>query len=110
MALTDIELSARALIKLGARPIVSFADGSAESEIALLLFAPTRDGLLSSYAWSFATIQTALTPLPSPPIADFQYSYDIPNDALRILSIKNLREHGKLMRNKTHLMLFKILP
>lgn len=87
MALTDIELSTRALIKLGARPIMSFADGSAESEIASLLFAPTRDGLLSSYAWSFATLQAALTPLPSPPIADFQYSYDIPNDALRILSI-----------------------
>ncbi len=34
MALTDIGLCSRALIKIGAVPITSFDDGTAESEIA----------------------------------------------------------------------------
>ena len=34
MALNDVGLCSRALIRLGAAPITSFADGTAESEIA----------------------------------------------------------------------------
>ena len=87
MAFTDIELCTRALVKLGARPITSFSDGSSESEISSLLYAPARDGLLSSYAWSFATVQVALTPTLPTPVADYAYAYDLPNDVLRILSV-----------------------
>lgn len=87
MALNDIALCTRALVKLGARPITSFTDGSAESEIASLLYAPARDGLLSSYAWSFATLQVNLTRLPSTPVADYLYAYTLPSDLLRVISI-----------------------
>ncbi len=57
MALNDVALCSRALVRLGAAPITSFADGTAESEIAGALFAPTRDALLSAYGWSFASGQ-----------------------------------------------------
>ncbi len=87
MALTDIELCTRALVKLGARPITSLSDGSSEAEIASLLYAPTRDGLLSSYAWSFATVQAALTLSSTAPVADYQFAYNLPNDILRVISI-----------------------
>lgn len=87
MSLSDVALCTRALVKIGARPITSFTDGSAESEIASLLYTPTRDGLLSSYAWSFATMQTTLTRSASSPIADFQYAYTLPTDMLRIISL-----------------------
>lgn len=89
MALSDIALCTRALIKLGARPIANFTEGSAESEIASLLYAPARDGLLSSYAWSFATLQVNLTRLPTPPVADYLYAYTLPTDVLRVISIGN---------------------
>ena len=55
MALSDVALTSRALIRIGAAPITSFDDGTAQSEIAGALFGPTRDALLSAYAWSFAT-------------------------------------------------------
>ena len=84
--LTDIGLCSRALIKIGARPITSFADGSAESEIAALLYAPARDAALSSYAWSFACKQTRLIKLSETPVADYAYTYQLPNDFLRALS------------------------
>ena len=49
MALTAIGLSNRALVKLGAAPIGGFADGTAEAEIAGMLYEPTRDALLSGH-------------------------------------------------------------
>lgn len=86
MALNDVALCSRALIRIGASPITSFTDGSAESEIAGALYAPTRDALLSAYRWSFATGQVALTQLSSAPVADYQYAYQLPNDFLAAIS------------------------
>lgn len=86
MALNDVGLCSRALIRIGASPITSFDDGSAEAEIASALFEPVTNGLLSSYAWSFATAQTELTQLAEAPLADYAYAYQLPNDFLRALS------------------------
>lgn len=87
MALNDVALCSRALIRIGAAPITSFSDGTAESEIAGALFGPVRDGLLSAYAWSFATGQVALNLLEDDtPVADYQYAYSLPSDYLRALS------------------------
>ena len=86
MALNDIALASRALIRIGAAPITSFDDGTAQSEIAGALFAPVRDALLSAYAWSFATGQVALNALSTAPMADYDKAYQLPNDFLRALS------------------------
>jgi hypothetical protein len=86
MALSDIALCSRALIRIGAAPIASFDDGTAESEISGALFAPVRDALLSAYSWSFATGQIALNRLESPPLADYANAFELPGDLLRTLS------------------------
>lgn len=86
MALSDVAMCSRALIRLGAAPIESFADGTAESEIAAALFAPVRDSLLSAYGWSFATGQVSLSELETPPVADYQNAFQLPSDFLRALS------------------------
>lgn len=86
MALNDIGLCSRALVKLGANPITSFNDGSAESEIAASLYAPTRDALLSAYPWTFASGQLALSKLQDAPIADYQNAFQLPIDYLRAIS------------------------
>lgn len=86
MALNDIALCSRALMRIGCAPITSFDDGTAESEIAAALYAPARDALLSAYGWSFATGQVTLTQLDDAPLADYQYSFALPNDFLRALS------------------------
>lgn len=86
MALNDIALCSRALIRIGAAPIASFDDGTAESEIAGALFGPTRDALLSAYAWSFATGQLELDELETPPVADYDHAFQLPTDFLRALS------------------------
>lgn len=86
MALSDIALCSRALIRIGAAPITSFNDGTAESEIAGALFAPVRDSLLSAYGWSFATGQAELVKLVTPPVADYGNAFALPTDYLRALS------------------------
>lgn len=86
MALSDVALCSRALMRIGCEPISSFEDGTAESEIAGALYAPARDALLSAYGWSFATGQVNLTRLDDAPLADYQYAYALPNDFLRAMS------------------------
>jgi hypothetical protein len=87
MALSDVGLCSRALLRIGVHPIASFSDGTAESEIAGLLYGPCRDALLSAYSWSFATGQAALTLLSSSPVADYPYAYQLPLDFLRAVSL-----------------------
>lgn len=86
MALSQIALCARALLKLGAEPIQSFEDGTLEAEVARNLYPSTRDALLSAYPWSFATAQAALPRLLGEPVADFANAFQLPADFLRALS------------------------
>lgn len=106
MALNDVALASRALIRIGAAPITSFEDGTAESEIAGALFAPVRDALLSAYAWGFATGQVELSQLAAPPVADFAHAYGLPNDFLRALSAgrgtRGRGLHYRLARGALH--------
>jgi len=106
MALSDIALCSRALIRIGAVPIQSFSDGTAESEIAGALFAPIRDALLSAYSWSFATGQVALAELSVPPLADYERAFQLPADFLRALSAgaggKGRGLNFRIARNAVH--------
>lgn len=89
MPLSDIGLCARALIRIGAAPISSFDDASAESQIAGALYPSIRDALLSAYPWSFATSQIALARTTDAPIADYACNFGLPDDFLRALSAGN---------------------
>ncbi|CAA7613102.1 conserved hypothetical protein [Candidatus Terasakiella magnetica] len=86
MALSAIALCSRALIRIGAAPIASFDDGSAEAEVAANLYPPIRDAMLSSHPWSFATGQVSLSRLAAEPLADFAAAFQLPGDFLRVLS------------------------
>ncbi|MCA3263006.1 MAG: hypothetical protein ING44_13770 [Telmatospirillum sp.] len=87
MALSQIALCSRALIKLGAQPIASFAEGTVESQVAAALFPSVRDGLISAHPWSFASAQTTLPRLARDPVADHRFAYQLPPDFLRALSV-----------------------
>ncbi|MTI08489.1 hypothetical protein [Curvivirga aplysinae] len=106
MALSAVALCSRALLKLGAEPISSFEDGTAESMAASLLYGSTRDAVLSAYPWTFATAQKGLARLVGKPVADFQYAYQLPPDFLRILSAgEGGRSRGidyQIIENRLH--------
>lgn len=87
--LTAVELCARALLKLGAAPIASFADDKAEAMLAQGLYASVRNGLLVQYPWRFAVAQMALAPLQTAPLSEFTYAFQLPADFLRALNVSN---------------------
>ena len=86
MALSDVALCSRALLKIGAAPIHGFDDATAEADVAGALYGPARDALLSAYPWSFATGQAALNRVIGTPLADYAHAYQLPGDLLRVLS------------------------
>jgi len=86
MALSDVALCGRALIKIGAAPINGFDDATAEAEVAGALYGPVRDALVSAHPWRFATAQAVLNRLTDVPAADYAHAYQLPPDLLRLLS------------------------
>lgn len=86
MPLTDVELCATALVKLGAQPITSFDDAGAEAAIARRLYPVARDALLGSFPWRFAATTAQLQALPGTPAADFGFAVRLPTDCLRVVS------------------------
>jgi hypothetical protein len=86
MALSALALCSRALLKIGAQPIASFDEGTAEAEVAASLYPAARDALLSLHPWSFATAQATLPRLAARPVADFARAFQLPAGFLRALS------------------------
>ena len=86
MSTSSIELCSSAFVKLGARPIGTFEDGTAEARIAASLYPLVRDALLCAHPWSFATAQATLPRLATEPLADFDHAYLLPLDFLKALS------------------------
>lgn len=81
-----LDICSAALVKLGARPLAGFDDGSAEAAVADRLYPVARDALLGSHPWGFSLAQAALAPDPEPPAGDFDAAFLLPGDMLRGLS------------------------
>ena len=100
MALGDIALCARAMVMIGASPVSSFDEDSAEAEIARLLYPTIRDGMLASYPWRFAARGAWLARLAAANDGrdprDGSALFALPRDFIRLLSLEN--EGGKITR------------
>lgn len=83
MAMSRIDLCSRALLKIGANPIASLTEGTAEADVAGNLYDYVRDALLSAHPWHFATTQKKLAALPGSEAATNGYA--LPSDCLRVL-------------------------
>ena len=88
MALSDIALCARALVMIGAAPIVSFEDDSAEAEVAGMLYPVLRDGMLAAYPWRFAARGAWLARRESEDDASGAGMFVLPGDFIRLLSLE----------------------
>lgn len=89
MAFSALALCSRALLKIGAQPVASLEEGTAEAEVAANIYPGIRDALLSAHPWSFATGQASLPRLTGVPVADYAHAYQLPAGFLRALSAGN---------------------
>lgn len=86
MSLSALALCSRALLKIGAQPVASLEEGTAEAEVAANLYPGTRDALLAAHPWGFATGVVTLPRLVAVPVADYAHAFQLPADFIRVLS------------------------
>ncbi len=86
MSHTDVSLCSAALAKLGARPITSFDEPTAEAETAARLYPIVRDATLMAHPWSFTLAQAFLERDTAAPVGDFAFAFRLPADLLRTIS------------------------
>ena len=94
MALTPLVLCSRALLRIGAQPVTSLEEGTAEAEVAATLYPAARDALLAAHPWGFATGQSALARLEGVPVADHAHAFQLPPGLLRVISAGSGRGRG----------------
>lgn len=87
----------RALGRLGESSIMDMDEVTTAGRACRLHFAPTRDALLRSHAWNWATKRVTLTQAVPAPLFNWAYRYGLPADSLRLLEVNG--SDVSLLRN-----------
>ena len=87
-AQSGVEICSMALTRLGANPITSFSQDTAEAIIANENYAAVRGQLLGSHHWSFATGTFTLSQVANGAIEPYDYAYQLPADLFRLIAVK----------------------
>lgn len=86
-ASSNLDITNRALILIGADTITAFTDDSQEAIVSNALYEDMVSTLLVSARWRFATKQVALNESGSNPIGRYTRSYTLPSDYLMLHAI-----------------------
>lgn len=89
MATTSTSLCNTALLLVGADVINSFSDNTASAQLANQVYSNTKESYLQSYPWMFSLKQAQLGQLLEEPLFKWKYQYQLPNDFLRMLYMKD---------------------
>lgn len=84
MAQTKFDICSRALVRVKCRPIASFDDGIAESDVAGQEYDPLVESELAAHRWRFAAKQATLNRLSETPLGRWAYYFQLPNDLLAL--------------------------
>ena len=74
------------LIK-NSKQITDLTQGTKEANACEVIFEELRDSLLEMHNWNFATKRVKLGQLTTTPAFEWEYSYQLPSDFLRAVSI-----------------------
>lgn len=87
MAVTFVDLANEALDFLGASPIQSLSDSSAEARVTARALPRIFDRVLRSYPWNSAVIRLTLTALDAISEDALAHTFVLPNEVLRVLDV-----------------------
>lgn len=90
MADTKIDICSRALVELGANPIVDFSGSSTESVVANQLYDATVRKVLARHPWRFATIGVAINKIASTNETAFDSAYQLPADFVALWNVRDV--------------------
>ena len=93
MPANDTTICNLALSKFGSKRIQSLDDASPEARACKLNYGPTRDEVLRSHRWNFATKRATLSRLSGAPPFGWAAWYQLPVDCLRLLQLNGWETH-----------------
>lgn len=102
---TDVSICNAALLMIGADDINSLSDNTVNAKVCNALYADTRSLVLQYHPWRFSLKQTDLGgAVTASPLFDWTYSFQIPVDALRIITMEKSADYeiygDKIYSNK----------
>lgn len=80
-----VGIANRALEKLGGGYIAALTDNSKEARAINRAYDFVRDAVLRAHPWNFAMKRASLAPLASTPAWGYDFEYQLPSDALKII-------------------------
>ena len=88
MALTKFDICSQALTKVGADTIISFSDGTHESNVCSVMYDTIKKSLLYYTFWNFAIDKQQLNKLSETPTdKKFTSAHSLPGDVIRIKAV-----------------------
>ena len=84
---SDVDVVNAALLKLGARPILTMTDDSIEGRLAQRRYDTVRDDVLRAHPWNFAQKRTSVAASATVPTYEYSFAYPVPTDFLRLMEI-----------------------
>lgn len=100
MATSEVDICNNALIRIGSDTITSLNDVDKNSTACNAIFAQARDMLLRQHLWNFAIKRVQLAQEVTAPAFGFKYSYPLPSDFIRTVSLEDKRSHFKIEQGK----------
>ena len=101
MASSDVEICNSALIKVGAKPIITLNDDSTEGRLCNTIYPVLKAKLLRSHPWNFAIRRAELSIIITDPVFEFENAFQLPVDVLRVLNLEDptveYQVEGKLL-------------
>ena len=101
MALSYVDISNQALVKIGADTILDFTPvvDTKGAKLVTLVYKNCRDYVLRQHPWNCATKRVVLSPLAAAPAFTWSYQFTLPSDCLRVLSLVGLKHYKTEGRN-----------
>lgn len=85
--MTETEICNLALARIGDTRISSFEDDTKPARLCKDLYDPTRDEVLRSHRWNFATKRRTCSRLEEDPPFVYNHYYQLPEDCLRVMEV-----------------------
>jgi len=90
---SEVSICNQALGWLGANLITSLDDETTEAVLCKANYSHLRDAVLEEADWTFATRRFKLVKSPNEPVYGYANKFQIPNDALRLISATNREDN-----------------
>lgn len=100
---SEVDICNGALLALGANTITSLtAQNDNKATLCNFLYANMRDAVLRAYPWNFAKALGSRSANSTGPIMEFDNSFNLPSDCLRVLYLSDREARYKVVGREIH--------